>query len=130
MGSWAKGVVSLRRMLFHELCTYFNVVVLALMVSKSYGAEEYTKPEYSDISSSGPYILPESCSQCSKDVENILRYCNKLAPECIGALVYASQHCSQCVCEVVTAGMEDDISVALCPVCPELDVCSPDTNAV
>ena len=28
--------------------------------------EEDTRAEHSDLSGSGPYILPESCSKCSK----------------------------------------------------------------
>ncbi|XP_023334559.1 uncharacterized protein LOC111706035 [Eurytemora carolleeae] len=73
-----------------------------------------------------PYILPESCSKCSDDIEDILHYCTYASPECIGALVYAKRDCIQCICEVVTDGLNDDISSQLCPICPQLPICSPE----
>jgi len=73
-----------------------------------------------------PYVLPEICTTCSKDVEHVLQNCRglyELPIECVGALVYAARDCLACLCEVVSAGLEPGLSEFLCPVCPQLDVC-------
>eukprot|EP00092_Neocalanus_flemingeri_P021478 GFUD01023291.1.p1 GENE.GFUD01023291.1~~GFUD01023291.1.p1 ORF type:complete len:141 (+),score=24.31 GFUD01023291.1:63-485(+) len=75
------------------------------------------------------YLLPASCNECAKDVECVLEYCfpsiiwNLTVPECSGCLAYAARSCGKCLCEVIEAQLSPELSVQLCPYCPELEVC-------
>merc|ERR1712133_234821 len=65
---------------------------------------------------------PEECTQ---DIENIIVYCiDSLDPRCLGAIIYAHQHCSACLCRIVANEIDPELIMYLCPLCPKLSECN------
>merc|ERR1711935_775769 len=75
------------------------------------------------------YIWPPVCETCLDDFEQILVFCfglTYIGPEtqCWGALVYAQEHCAQCICEKLDHDLEPAWDDLLCNMCPELSQCN------
>jgi len=99
----------------------FTILTLLCLMSMS-NTTEIKSGDYPD-----PLCdYPSSCQNCVEQIENIIVYCVDHimpTPECVGAIIYASQYCHQCLCEIIEAEMSPDLAPSLCPACPDLDIC-------
>eukprot|EP00090_Calanus_glacialis_P015180 TRINITY_DN24034_c0_g1_i1.p1 TRINITY_DN24034_c0_g1~~TRINITY_DN24034_c0_g1_i1.p1 ORF type:complete len:141 (-),score=29.93 TRINITY_DN24034_c0_g1_i1:42-464(-) len=116
---------------------YFCVAFLALSLAPTHASSLKARGSSTSSPDAPPpgrfsllarYLYPEKCNECARDVENVIDFCfpsilSLVDPECVGALAYASRSCRQCLCEVVAAQLSPELSVKLCPYCPELEVC-------